>query len=79
MSSLRKIESKFRKLNMMYTHVKPSDLELRTSKSYISTLIVNKKPGQIGTNGELRGDSPKAKSNRTGLKPIPATLSASDL
>lgn len=43
-SSLHKVESKFRQLNMMYTHVKASDLELKQSKAYIETLIVNKKP-----------------------------------
>lgn len=44
MSSLHKVESKFRKLNMMYMHVTQSDLDLRQSKNYIETLIVNKKP-----------------------------------
>ena len=44
MSSLHKIESKFRKLNMMYMHVTSSDLELKQSKAFLNTLIVNKKP-----------------------------------
>ena len=47
MSSLHKIESKFRKLNMMYMHVTASDLELKQSKAFLNTLIVNKKPGEM--------------------------------
>lgn len=43
-SSLRKLDSKFRKLNMMYTHVTSSDLDLKQSKNFIDTLIVNKMP-----------------------------------
>ena len=43
-SSLHKVESKFRELNMMYTHIKKSDLQIKQSKAYIETLIVNKKP-----------------------------------
>jgi len=31
MSSLHKVESKFRQLNMMYNHVKKSDLDLKSS------------------------------------------------
>lgn len=30
-SSLHKVESKFRQLNMMYTHVKQSDIDLKHS------------------------------------------------
>lgn len=44
MSSLHKVESKLRKLNMMYMHITQSDIDLKQSKAYISTLIVNKKP-----------------------------------
>lgn len=29
---------------MMYMHVTSSDLELKDSKAYLNTLIVNKKP-----------------------------------
>lgn len=29
---------------MMYTHIKKSDIELKNSKAYLETLIVNKKP-----------------------------------
>lgn len=44
-SSLHKVENKFRQLNMMYTHITKSDLELKNSKAYLERLIVNKKPG----------------------------------
>eukprot|EP00347_Sterkiella_histriomuscorum_P002314 403368636 len=46
-SSLHKVENKFRQLNMMYTHVTKSDLELKQSKAYLERLIVNKKPGEM--------------------------------
>lgn len=35
-SSLHKVENKFRQLNMMYTHVKASDLELKNSSNYLN-------------------------------------------
>ena len=44
MSSLHKVENKLRKLNMMYMHVKQSDIDLKQSKAFIDSLIVNKKP-----------------------------------
>lgn len=44
MSSLHKVENKFRQLNMMYNFVTKSDLDLKNSKNYLETLIVNKKP-----------------------------------
>lgn len=43
-SSLHKVEARFRELNMMYTHVKKSDIELKNNNEYLEGLIVNKKP-----------------------------------
>ena len=47
MKGLKKVESKFRDLNMKHLHVTKTDLEAKNSKKYIEHLIVNKKPGII--------------------------------
>jgi hypothetical protein len=41
---------------MMYTHITASDLDLKQSKSYLDTLIVNKKPGEM-TNSPRHQDN----------------------
>ena len=63
-SSLHKVENKFRKLNMMYTHVTKSDLELKQSQVYLERLIVNKQPGQITI--DPNSSRPNATLNRQG-------------
>lgn len=47
MQGLRKVESKFRDLNMKHLHVTKTDLQTKSSKKYIEKLIVNKRPGII--------------------------------
>ena len=41
---MHKVENRFRQINMMYNHVKQSDLDCKESKHYLEKLIVNKKP-----------------------------------
>lgn len=58
------MENKFRQLNMMYTHVTKSDLELKQSQAFLERLIVNKQPGQITLDPNSSG--PNATLTRQG-------------
>jgi len=59
MSSLHKVESRFRELNMLYMEVTKSDLDIKQSQQYLNKLIVNKKPGDITSKNTSRPQTSK--------------------
>lgn len=69
MKGLKKVESKFRDLNMKHLHVTKTDLEAKNNRKYIENLIVNKKPGIISQktfiSNETGQESPASNKKKT--------------